>query len=309
MNAIVVDDKKETRIETIKTGKWKTYLAGYSFITPALILIIIFGIIPLFLAIYISLYKFPLINPARREFIGLENYIRLFQDESLRKAFFNTLYYAALQMPIQTALGLLLAVLVQKPMKAMGFFRAGFYLPVVISMVVASTMWKVMLDSQNGIINSFLMWLGFSRQPFLTSVTQALPTLAVMLSWKWVGFSMIIFLAGLHSIPDSLYEAAELDGASGWQSFVYVTLPLLRTAAVYVIVTNTINAAKLFTPIYVITQGGPQESTSVVIYYIYREAFSFGRLGYGSAIAAVFTVFLVIFASFQLKMMRSTNTD
>ncbi len=287
------------------TEQQREAMGAYGFIGPALILIFFFGLIPLILAGYISLFDFPLLNPARREFIGLENYTRLLADGQLQTAAVNTVYYALWQIPIQTVLALLLALLVARPLRGVGFFRASFYLPVVLSMVVASSMWKVMLDSQNGLINSFIVWLGFERLPFLTSTEMALPTIAVLLSWKWVGFSMIIFLAGLHNIPDSLYEAAELDGANSLQSFFYVTLPLLRAPAIYVIVTNTIYAAKLFTPIYVITQGGPQDSTLVTIYYIYREAFIYGRLGYASAIAAVFTVVLVVLAFLQLRLMRS----
>jgi multiple sugar transport system permease protein len=176
-------------------------------------------------------------------------------------------------------------------------------------MVVASIIWLVMLNTQSGIINSILVWLGLSRIPFLTSTQFALPTIAIMLSWKYAGFSMIILLNGLHAIPDQLYEAAELDGASKLQAFWFVTLPLLRSASVYVLITNTINAVQLFTPIYIMTQGGPQESTSVVVFYIYQQAFTFGNLGYASAIAVVFALFLSLFSITELKLMRSTETD
>lgn len=287
-----------------------TYLLGsYGFIAPAIGLIIVFGFTPLVLAGYISLFKFPLVNPDMRIFTGFQNYIDLFQDSSLRTAFFNTIYYALLLVPTQTLLALLLALLVEKPLRGIGFFRTSFYLPVIISMVVASTIWRVMLDSQSGIINSVLVSLGIARQPFLTSTSQALPTIALILSWKWAGFSMIIILAGLHTIPDELYEAADLDGASRWQRFWTITLPLLRNAFVYVLITNSINAAKLFTPIYVMTQGGPQDSTSVMVFYIYQQAFTFGQLGYASAIAVVFTLILVVFSISQLRLMRSTEVD
>jgi len=178
-------------------------------------------------------------------------------------------------------------------------------LPVVISMVVASVVWRIMLDSQNGLINSVIATIGLPRQPLLTSTTQALPVLAIMLSWKWVGFSMLIFLAGLQSIPYDFYEAAQIDGASAVQRFWYITLPLLKRPALFVIVTNTINAFKLFTPIYIITEGGPQNSTLVIVYYIFREAFRFNRLGYGSAIAILFTIFLITLAFVQLRVLRS----
>ena len=272
---------------------------------PAFILLVAFAFVPLILAGWTSLYRYPLINPARREFQGFDNYIRAFQDETLLTTFINTIYYALWQIPMQTILALILALLIQRSLRGIGIFRTGYYLPVVISMVVASVLWRIMLDSQNGLINSVIVSVGLPRQPLLTSTSQALPVLAMMLSWKWVGFSMLIFLAGLQSIPYDLYEAAHIDGASGWQRFWSVTLPLLRRPALFVIVTNTINAFKLFTPIYVITQGAPQNSTLVMVFYIFREAFRFNRLGYGSAIAILFTLFLITLAAVQLRILRS----
>ncbi|HBY94266.1 MAG: sugar ABC transporter permease [Ardenticatenaceae bacterium] len=278
---------------------------GFAFVLPAIVLLVVFGFIPIILAGWISLYDFPLLNPARREFIGAGNYLRALQDRTVQRAFVNTIYYALWQMPMQTILGLFLALLVQRPLRGIGIFRTVYYLPVVISMVVASVLWRVMLDSQNGLINAFLVTFGISRQPLLTSPWQALPSLAVMLSWKWVGFSMLIFLAGLQGIPSEIYEAAAIDGATALKRFWYVTLPLLRRPALYVLVANTVNALKLFTPIYIITQGGPQDSTLVMIYYIFREAFRFNRLGYGAAVAVLFTIFLIALAVFQLRVLRS----
>jgi len=283
----------------------KEIFTGYGFVLPALILLTVFGFIPLILAGYTSLFRYPLVNPARREFLGAANYIRAFEDETLRLAFINTVYYALWQIPMQTLLGLFLALLIQKQIRGVSVFRTGYYLPVVISMVVASVLWRIMLDSENGLINSVLVSVNIPRQPLLTSTVQALPTLAFMLSWKWVGFSMLILLAGLQSIPTDYYEAAQIDGASAWQRFWYITIPLLKRPGLFVIVTNTINAFKLFTPIYVITEGGPQNSTLVMIYYIFREAFRFNRLGYASAIAILFTVFLISLAAAQLRILRS----
>jgi fructooligosaccharide transport system permease protein len=285
--------------------KTRESIAGYGFVLPALLLLIVFGFIPLILAGYISLFDFPLVNPANREYIGLENYVRSFQDENLRTAFFNTVYYAVLQIPLITSIGLLLALLIQKPIKGLFIFRTGFYLPVVISMVVASVLWRVMLDSQNGLINGILSTLHLPRQPFLTSPKMALPTLAFMLTWKWAGFSMLIFLAGLNNIPTELYESAQIDGANPFQRFRFITLPLLKRPALYIIVVNTINAFKLFTPVWVITRGGPQNSTLVMIYYIFRQAFQYRRLGYGAAISVLFMGFLMLLAITQIRIMRS----
>jgi fructooligosaccharide transport system permease protein len=278
---------------------------GFSFILPALILLLLFGFIPVFIAGDISLFRFPLVNPAKRVFIGLDNYSRALSDDVLRKAMINTAYYALWQVPMQTGLALVLALLVKKSFSGISIFRIGYYLPVVIPMVVASVLWRIMLDSHNGLVNSILKAIGLSAQPLLSSPTQALPVLAGALSWKWVGFAMLIFLAGLQDIPYSYYEAATVDGANWLQSFWYITLPLLRRPAVYVIVTNTINALKLFTPIYIITKGGPQNSTITMMYYIFREAFTYGHLGYASAIAVIFTFILIIFAALQLRILRS----
>lgn len=280
-------------------------LYGIGFISPAFILLIAFGIIPLILAIYISFFDFPLINPARREFVGWANYLNALQNNDFQKAFTNTIYYALLQMPMQTILGLILALLIAKPRKGRNIFWTSYYLPVVMSMVVVSVIWRIMLDSENGLINSVLLWIGLPRQPFLTSVSQAIPSLAVMVTWKWVGFSMLIFLAGLKDIPTEYYDAGKIDGANAFQGFRYITLPLLKRPLAYVLVVNTIAASKFFTPVYVITKGGPSRSTLSVIYYMFQEAFSYGRFGYATAVAVLFLIFMLVLAMVQLRMMRS----
>jgi fructooligosaccharide transport system permease protein len=287
--------------------KRREALSGYMFVAPAILLLLIFSFVPIVFSGYVSFFKFPLVNPARRSFIGFDNYVKLFSDEVFLKAFANTAYYALMQVPLQTGFGLALALLIKKRTRLSGMFRSIYYMPVVISMVVASSLWRIMLDSQFGLINSIITWMGFARQPFLTSVTQAMPALAVMLSWKWSGFSMLIFLAGLNNIPGELYEAARIDGANSWQMFWRVTIPLLRRPAGFVVVSNTINAFKLFTPIYIITQGGPQNATLSVIYHIFREGFLNGWLGYASTMANVFTLFLMILALVQLKVLRSSD--
>lgn len=280
-------------------------LSGFAFVLPALVLLTAFGFVPLIIAGWASLYDLPLVNPDRRHFVALANYARLLADPTVHRAFANTLYYALWQIPMQTLLGLLLAVLVAKPTRGIGFFRSAYYLPVVISMVVASILWRVMLDQDNGLINGLLALVGIAPQPFLNSPTQAMPALAVMLSWKWMGFSMLIFLAGLHAIPVDYYEAAQIDGAGALRQFWSITLPLLKRPSLYVLVTNSINALKIFTPVYVITRGGPQESTLSMVYYIFREGFRYSRLGYASAVAVLFAFFLLLLAVAQLRVMRS----
>lgn len=278
--------------------------AGFLFVLPAMVLLFAFIVVPIVLAARISLFDFPLLAPNRKVFVGFDNYVDAFREPLVVKAFLNTAYYAVWVVILQTTVGLGLAMLIARQFRGVTVFRVGYYTPVVVSMVVASVLWRVMLDSQNGLFNAILSTLHLPRQPFLTSQVQALPTLAVMLTWKWVGFSMLVFMAGLHAIPKELYEAGTVDGATPVQRFFLITLPLVKQPALYILVTNTINAFKLFTPIYVITQGGPQNATMTVVYYVFREVFRYNRMGYGASVAVLFTVVMIGFAVVQLRALR-----
>jgi len=170
--------------------------------------------------------------------------------------------------------------------------------------VVASALWRIILDSESGLVNSVLAAIGLPRQPFLLSPSLTLPTLAVALSWKWVGFSMMVFLAGLQAIPQDFYEAAEIDGADAWQRFWHITLPLLRRSAAFVVVTTSVNAFKLFTPIYITTQGGPQESTTTIVYEVFQNAFRWNKLDLASAMGFVLLFVLLLLTAIQLRWLR-----
>ncbi|MBM3157215.1 MAG: sugar ABC transporter permease [Chloroflexi bacterium] len=295
---------RKRRILGISKLRLHDYINGYLFIAPALLGILIFGVVPLVYALYISFHDYHILKP-QMQYVGLKNYNALLEDSVFRKSIVNTSYYALLQVSLQTIVALGLALLIQRKVKGLALFRAAFYLPVVISVVVASTLWRIIYASEGGLLNSILLSLGLPRQPLLLSTTQAIPALAIMMTWKWVGFSMLIFLAGLQAIPEDYYEAAQMDGASGWRSFLHITLPLLRRPGLYVVATSTINAYKLFTPIYVITQGGPEQSTTTTIFYIFRTAFRWYNMGSASAMAFVFLLILVVLTAFQFTIFRS----
>lgn len=288
MSADVQDRRSAGSVTTSErlSRAWDRF-SGYVFVAPGLFGLSLFFLFPLLFAFVMSTMSISLVNPDNAAFVGLDNYRHAFSDPTFIRSLWNTILYALIQTPLQTILGLALALLVQKAIRGIGIFRTLYYLPVVISMVVASVIWRIAYSPDAGLINSFLNLFGIPSQPFLASSSQALLSVAGMLAWKWVGFSMIIFLAGLQSIPQDVYEAARMDGANRWQQFRKMTLPLLKRTMLFVVVINTINSFKLFTPILLITQGGPNDSTTVLVYYVYKEAFNYYNLGTASAGAVV----------------------
>lgn len=297
----VAPKRRDQRTRGLIGSSWDK-ISGYVFLAPGLGGLALFFLFPLLFAFVMSLMTISLVNPDNAAWTGFSNYREIFGDPTFVRSLWNTILYAIIQTPLQTILGLSLALLVKKKLAGIGFFRTLYYLPVVISMVVASVIWRIAYAPEGGLINAFLNFFGIDSQPFLTSTFQALPSVAGMLAWKWVGFSMIIFLAGLQNIPEDMYEAARLDGAGRWKQFLNVTLPLLKRTMLFVVVINTINSFKLFTPIMLITQGGPNDSTTVLVYYIYKEAFQYFSLGTASAGAVILfgIILMVLIAQFRI---------
>jgi len=280
------------------------YQTAAAFLLPAAIGIILFAILPIAQAVRISFFDYSLLNPEQIP-VGLENYDRAFKDPVFQVALKNTLLYTVLLVTFQTAAALGLALLLKQQVRGLAFFRSAFFIPVVTSLVVISTVWKLMYNSQ-GFINGVLRTASLSPQPFLSSVDQALLSLVAMSVWKDVGFYMLIFLAGLQAIPLELYESAAIDGASRLQSFGRITLPLLRRPSVFVVVVGTISAFKVFTPVYLMTDGGPAESTMVIVFYIFRSAFRYFQMGYASAMSVVLLVIVLVLTLVQFRLLRTT---
>lgn len=278
--------------------------AGYLFVTPAMLGVIAFGVIPLVYAFVVSLHTYDLVNP-HPPFVGLANYHALAGDDVFWTAVRNTMLYAVMLVPLQTASGLGLALLVQRPTRWISLLRASYFLPVVVSYVVAAGLWEILFAASNGPMNSLLSVFGVPPQSFFLDPHQALPLIAVMSTWKWAGISMLIYLSGLHDIPAELYDASAVDGAGALRRFWSITWPLLSRITLFVLVVNTIDAFKIFTPIYVITQGGPMNATVVLVYHLFREGFRYNHMGYASALSFVLLGLVLALAALQFRVLRA----
>lgn len=285
----------------LELEEWR---AAVILLLPALLGLLIFSFLPIAEAFELSFYEAPLLSQ-QRDFAGLENYTTALNDAVFRKAILNTILYAVAVVVFQVVLALLLATLINNYFPGVGLFRSAYFLPVVTSLVVVSTVWKIMYHADNGLINSLLRTLSLPPQQWLTSPDLALWSIVIIGVWKEVGFSMLVLLGGLQSISADLYESASIDGASGWTAFWRITLPLLRRALLFVVVYSTINAFKIFIPIYVITDGGPSDSTQTMVFYVFQTAFRYFKLGYASALSFLLLILVLLLTAIQFRLLRS----
>ena len=283
-------------------------ISAYVFIVPAVALLIAFLVVPMVYTVYYSVFRYQVMRPDNITFVGLKNYLELFQDSDFWQSLRNTLYFTVVVVPTQTVLALALALLVSKRFWGVSVFRTMYFSPQLTSMVVISVLWIVLYNSNpnTGLINSLLVNLGMQPVNFLTNPKTAMNAIIFMSAWQGAGYQMMIFLAGLQGIPGEQYEATSIDGASRFQQFLYVTLPNLRGTIKYVIMITMIQAMKLFTQPYVMTQGGPENKTRTMVYYIYTQGFQKGNFGYACSVAAVFFVIVV---TMSLIMQRITAED
>ncbi len=280
--------------------------AGYLFVLPAVLGLLAFGVIPLVYAFVVSLHNYDLVNP-RPPYVGLANYTALATDRVFWTALRNTSAYALMLVPLQTAVGLSLALMVQPSTRWIALLRASYFMPVVVSYVVAAGLWEILFAAPNGPMNSLLALAHVPPQLFFQDRHQALPLIALMSSWKWSGITMLIYLSGLHEIPAELYEAAGVDGAGGLRQFGKITWPLLHRITLFVLVVNTIEAFKIFTPVYVITKGGPLNATTVLVFHLFREGFRYMHLGDASALSFVLLVLILTLATLQFRVLRGES--
>lgn len=252
---------------------------------PSLLGMGIFTLIPVLASFALSFSQWNLLSPPK--WIGLNNYLSLLGEPLFWKVLSNTFIYAFCVVLLEVPLALALAIALNQQGWLVKFFRTIFFLPVVTSMVAIALVWNWIYDPQYGLLNAALGALGIQPVAWLFSTQWALPALIVMGVWKNVGYSMVIFLAGLQNIPDDLYEAAALDGANHWQQFLHVTLPMISPTLFFVMTMSTITAFQVFDTVYMMTQGGPENSTQVAVYWIYQNAFEFFQVGRASAMAYV----------------------
>ncbi len=282
-------------------------LTPFLFLVPGLIILGAFIFYPMLHAIWLSFTNYNIVNDA--EFIGLENYQKLFNDPMFWKVLGQTLLYLIIVVPALVVLPIFLAILVNKQIKGIGFFRSAYYIPVVTSMVVVGIAWKWVYADQ-GVLNYILDSLGVISEPinWLTSTSTSLFAVMIVTIWKGLGYYMVIYLAGLQSIPDDLYEAADIDGASKWKQIWHITVPLLMPSIMIVTIMSSISAMKVFEEIYVMTGGGPLNSSKTLVFYIYQEAFEKLQMGYASAAGVVLFLITLIFSIINIKFMNKKET-
>ncbi|MDV4149797.1 sugar ABC transporter permease [Clostridium sp. AL.422] len=278
----------------------KKNLTAYSFILPNFIGFAIFTLIPVIFAFVLSFLNWDGSNPI--SFAGLDNFKRLFTDSTFKIALKNTIIYSVATVPLTLVASLGIAVLLNQKIFGRNFFRTVFFFPYVASLVAVAVVWNMIFNPSMGVVNSFLMSIGITDPPgWTSSTTWAMPVVIFVSIWKNMGYYMVIYLAALQGIPKDLYEAASIDGANGWQKFRKITLPMLTPTTFFVSIMLTISCFKVFDLVYMMTQGGPGRSTTVLVSHIYNIAFKEFSYGYSSAISMVLFLIVLIVTIIQFR--------
>ena len=286
-----------------KKFSWTPYL----FLLPAIAFLCLTSFLPVLQAIYLSFTNYDFVgNPT---FTGWQNYINLWRDRTFWKVLGNTLTYLAFVVPSLVVLPLALAILVNQKLRSIKFFRAVYYFPVIVSVVVAGIAWK-WVYAENGILNYFLSIISFQsvKVPWLTDPKTAIFAIIAVVIWRGVGYYMVIYLAGLQAIPADLYEAAAIDGSDGWQKHFDITIPLMQPYIILVSIISSISAMKIFEEVYIMSQGGPANSTKTVVYYLYDKGFTSLEMGYASAIGVFLFLIIFIISIFTFKFINHDKT-
>jgi ABC-type sugar transport system permease subunit len=282
--------------------RWSRY-EGYLFIAPLLIGILAFTLIPILVSLAMSFTKWDIISPP--EFVGFKNFIQLLTaDKLFWKVLGNTIRYVLLSIPLSVTIPLFLAVMLNQKVPGVTFYRAAFFLPLVTSVVAMGLLWRWMYDSDFGLINYLLGAIGIDGPRWLGDPNWAMPAIVFATVWQGLGYNIIIYLAGLQGIPDHLYEAATIDGATDIQKVFRITIPLLSPQIFFVIILSVIGGFQSFGLIYVMTQGGPVNSTNVYIYYLWQTAIGSAKMGYASAMAWILTIIMFVATFIQIRMAK-----
>ena len=300
-----------TRSQTsrLSTRRRNEATMAWVFSSPAIILLVVFLIVPFLMAVGLSFTDQRLIPNLNlpTQFVGLRNFVRMLKDEAFLHGLLNNFYFVIVVVPLQTALALLLATLVNQKLKAMNLFRTIYFSPVVTTMVVVSVIWTFLYNPGEGLINKFIQTISFGLlgpQKWLQDTRLVFPAIMLLSIWQGVGFQMVIYLAGLQDIPISLYEAAEVDGANKLQQFFYVTLPQLRNTTIFVVLATTILAFKLFTQVEVMTKGGPENASMTTIVHVVHQGWGQLKVGYASAISIAFFLIVLGVSMIQRYFLR-----
>lgn len=277
--------------------------AAWLFLAPSLVLFAIFTAIPVISAFFISFTQWNLFNEVT--WVGIGNYVELARDEIFAKVLGNTAYFVLVSVPVQIVIALLCALVLNRGIKGQTFFRVVYFLPVVTSTVAAALVWAWLFNSNFGLINAALSLVGVTDLPkWMGSTRWAMPAIIIVSIWQNLGYAMVLFLAGLQNIGKDVHDAAALDGATGWDRFWHITLPLLSPTTFFVLVISIIGSFQVFELVLVMTKAGPANATNTLVYYIYQNGFQFYQMGYASAAAMVLFLIVLIFTLVQYKLQR-----
>ncbi len=280
----------------------KRKIIPYLLVSPYIIHFMIFVVFPVSFSILLTFNKWNIIAPM--EFIGLDNYFRLFQDKLFWKSIVNTLIFLVIHIPLQIIVALFLAEVLNQKLKLRGFFRAAFFLPVVVSGVVVTMLWQQLYGFDSGVINQLLVSIGLPKIGWLTDPNVAMPSIAVMATWKNVGLYVVLFLVGLQTVPAQYYEAADLEGATHWQKFWHITFPMINPTIFMVVILSTIGGFSLFIEPYIMTGGGPLNSTISAMLYIYKQGFFYYHMGYASTLGMFFAIIILAVVIIQKRFIE-----
>jgi multiple sugar transport system permease protein len=283
------------------TGKLKNF-TGYLMISPYLIHFVIFIAFPVLFSLFLMFHRWNIISPM--EFIGLKNFYRLIHDYYFWRSIINTLIFLLIHVPLQIITALFFAELLNQKIRLKGFFRAAFFLPVVVSGVVVTMLWEQLYGFDTGLLNRILVNVGLNKIGWLISPQMAMPSIAIMATWKNVGLYIILFLVGLQSVPAHYYEAADLEGASHWQKFRYITLPSINPTIFMVVILSTIGGFSLFIEPYIMTGGGPLNSTLSAVLYIYKQGFFYYHMGYAATLGFFFALIILLVVFLQKRFIE-----
>ena len=278
---------------------------AYWFILPYLLYFVVFVAYPLIFSVILMFHRWDIVTPM--EWVGMKNFTRLFQDRLFFKSIGNTLIFLLIHIPLQIGIALGLALLLNAKIRARGFFRAVYFLPVVVSGVVVTILWQQLYSFDYGVLNNILVAVGLPRIPWIVDPGIAMSSIAIMATWKNVGIYIVLFLVGLQGIPYELYEAAGLDGATTMKKFFHVTIPMLNPTIIAIVVLSTIGGFSLFIEPYVMTGGGPMQSTLSAMLYTYNQAFYFGHMGYAATLGFVFALIILAVVLLQRKFIESES--
>jgi multiple sugar transport system permease protein len=280
--------------------------AAWGFLLPAVVLLAVFFVLPVLAAFALSLTDFDVYavaDPSVSRFVGFDNYLHLFGNPVFWAALRNTFYFVLVGGPLSVATSLAAALLVNGRLtRWKGFFRSAYFAPVVTTLVAVAIVWRYLYHPVFGPIDQLLDWIGVGRVDWLGSPDWAMPAIIILAVWKNFGYNMLIFIAGLQAIPDDLYDAAELDGATWWQRFRHITLPMLAPTFLFVAIVTMIGYFQLFAEPYVMTQGGPLRSTLSIVLFMYEEGFRWWRIGNAAAIAFILFAIMLVATLLQFRL-------